>query len=80
MKQHNASRQDAIEELLKEVEKAWKDINEACLNPTQVPMSFLLRVVNLARVMDVLYKEEDSYTNAGGLMKDYIKAILVDKI
>ncbi|XP_020206642.1 probable terpene synthase 2 isoform X2 [Cajanus cajan] len=80
MKQHNASRQDAIEELLKEVERAWKDINEECLNPTQVPMTFLIRVVNLARMMDVLYKEEDSYTNAGGIMKDYIKALLVNKI
>ncbi|RDX63677.1 (-)-germacrene D synthase, partial [Mucuna pruriens] len=80
MKQHNTTRQDAIEELLKLVESAWKDINEACLDSTQVPMTFLMRVVNLARMMDVLYKEEDSYTNAGGIMKDYIKALLVNKM
>ncbi|KAL2327935.1 hypothetical protein Fmac_021362 [Flemingia macrophylla] len=80
MKQHNVSRQDTIKELLKDVESAWKDINEECLNPTKVPMTFLVRVVNLARMMDVLYKEEDSYTNAGGIMKDYIKALLVNKI
>ncbi|KAG4968021.1 hypothetical protein JHK87_033672 [Glycine soja] len=80
MKQHNTSRQDTIEELLKLVESAWKDINAACLNPTQVPMKFLMRVVNLARMMDVLYKDEDSYTNAGGIMKDYIKILLVNKI
>ncbi|TKY66670.1 (-)-germacrene D synthase [Spatholobus suberectus] len=80
MKQHNTSRQDAIKELLKMVESAWKDINEACLNPTEVPMNFLLRVVNLARMMDVLYKDEDIYTNAGGIMKDYIKALLINKM
>ncbi|KAK7405095.1 hypothetical protein VNO78_06288 [Psophocarpus tetragonolobus] len=80
MKQHNTSRQYAMKELLKMVGNAWKDINEACLNPTQVPIHFLLRVVNLARMMDVLYKDEDIYTNAGGLMKDYIQALLVNKM
>ncbi|KAL2342499.1 hypothetical protein Fmac_003784 [Flemingia macrophylla] len=59
MKQHNTSRQDAIAELLKLVENSWKDINEACLNPTQVPLIFLMRTVNFARMMDVLYKDED---------------------
>jgi len=80
MKQYNTSRENAIKELRKLVESAWKDINEECLNPTQVPMKFLMRVVNLARMMDVLYKEEDSYTHAGGIMKDYIKALLVNKV
>ncbi|KAK7405096.1 hypothetical protein VNO78_06292 [Psophocarpus tetragonolobus] len=80
MKEYKISRQEAIEELAKLVESAWKDINEACLNPTQVPMPFLLRVVNLARMMDVLYKEEDNYTNPGGIMKDYIKALLVNEM
>ncbi|RZB75740.1 (-)-germacrene D synthase [Glycine soja] len=80
MKQHNTSRQDAINKLLEMVKSSWKDINEACLNPTEVPMNFLLRVVNLVRMMDVLYKDEDNYTNAGGLMKDYIKTLLVNKM
>ncbi|KAG4980491.1 hypothetical protein AAZX31_12G129700 [Glycine max] len=80
MKQHNTSRQDAINKLLEMVKSAWKDINEACLNPTEVPMNFLLRVVNLVRMIDVLYKDEDNYTNAGGLMKDYIKTLLVNKM
>lgn len=80
MKQHNTSRQDAINKLLEMVKSAWKDINEACLNPTEVPMNFLLRVVNLVRMIDVLYKDEDNYTNAGGLMTDYIKTLLVNKM
>ncbi|KOM49910.1 hypothetical protein LR48_Vigan08g073700 [Vigna angularis] len=80
MKQYNSSRQNAIKELYKLVESGWKDINEECLNPTQVPMKFLMRVLNLARMMDVLYKEQDNYTHSGGIMKDYIKALLVNKV
>ncbi|KAK7312917.1 hypothetical protein VNO77_37162 [Canavalia gladiata] len=80
MKQYNSSREDGIEELRKLIESSWKDMNEECLNPTQVPMPFLMRTFNLARMMDVLYKDEDSYTNAGGIMKHYIQALLVDKM
>ncbi|XP_047166783.1 probable terpene synthase 2 isoform X1 [Vigna umbellata] len=80
MKEHKISRKCVIEELRKLVENAWKDINDACLAPTQVPMNFLMRVVNFARVIDVLYKDEDIYTNAEGIMKDHIEALLVKKM
>ncbi|KAK8464199.1 hypothetical protein PHAVU_011G144200 [Phaseolus vulgaris] len=80
MKQHKVSRKCAIEELQKLVENAWKDINDACLIPTQVPMTFLMRAVNYACVIDVLYKDEDNYTNAGGIMKDHIESLLVKKM
>ncbi|CAJ1978705.1 unnamed protein product [Sphenostylis stenocarpa] len=80
VKQHNTSRQNAIKELLKLIESAWKDINEQCLNPTQLPIALLMRVLNLARTTDVIYKDGDRYTNSGGIMKDYIKALLVNKI
>ncbi|KAK7342588.1 hypothetical protein VNO80_25543 [Phaseolus coccineus] len=80
MKQHKVSRKCAIEELQKLVENAWKDINDACLAPTQVPMTFLLRVVNFARVIDMHYKDEDNYTNARGIMKDHIESLLVKKM
>ncbi|KAF7822831.1 putative terpene synthase 2 [Senna tora] len=80
MKQHGVSRDEAIDELRKVIDDAWKDINEECLNPTKVAMPFLIRVVNLARCMDVLYKHESSYTHSGGIMKKYIEALLVDPI
>ncbi|BAT89881.1 hypothetical protein VIGAN_06099900 [Vigna angularis var. angularis] len=80
MKEHKISRKCAIEELRKLVENAWKDINDACLAPTQVSMKFLMRAVNFARVIDVLYKDEDIYTNAEGIMKDHIEALLVKKM
>ncbi|XP_014490380.1 probable terpene synthase 2 [Vigna radiata var. radiata] len=80
MKEYKISRKCAIEEPRKLVENAWKDINNACLAPTQVPMKFLMRAVNFARVVDVLYKDEDIFTNAGGKMKDHIEALLVKKM
>ncbi|CAJ1978685.1 unnamed protein product [Sphenostylis stenocarpa] len=73
MKQHKTSRECAVEELHKMVENAWKDINDACLAPTQ-------RIVNYARVIDELYKDEDNYTDAGGILKDHIEALLVNKM
>ncbi|KAI4317442.1 hypothetical protein L6164_025309 [Bauhinia variegata] len=80
MKEHDISREDTINELRKQVVNAWKDINEECLRPTQVPMPFLMRIVNFARVIDVFYKDEDCYTNAGGAMKTYIAAVFVEPV
>ncbi|RVW14958.1 (-)-germacrene D synthase [Vitis vinifera] len=53
MKQHGASEQETHNEFNKQVRDAWKDINEECLIPTAVPMPILMRVLNLARVIDV---------------------------
>ncbi|RVW14961.1 Retrovirus-related Pol polyprotein from transposon TNT 1-94 [Vitis vinifera] len=53
MKQHGASEQETHNEFNKQVRDAWKDINEECLIPTAVPMPILVRVLNLARVIDV---------------------------
>ncbi|XP_015965435.1 probable terpene synthase 2 [Arachis duranensis] len=80
MKEHGVSREEAIQESQKRVTDAWKDINEECLRPTQIPMPFLVRVVNLARYMAVMYKDENSYTHAGGVMKEHIEALLVDLV
>ena len=59
---------------------AWKDINKECIRPTEVPVPLLTRVVNLARVMDLLYKDEDAYTHVGGVMVEGITSILVDPV
>jgi (-)-germacrene D synthase len=54
MAQHGATEEEATNELSKQVKDAWKNINEECLNPTTVPMPLLTRILNLARVMDVV--------------------------
>ncbi|CAL5404078.1 unnamed protein product [Camellia sinensis] len=65
-------KEEALVELKKRVTNAWKDINQECLRPTAVPMPLLLRVVNLARVINVLYKDEDGYTHSGTKLKDEV--------
>ncbi|CAJ2640002.1 unnamed protein product [Trifolium pratense] len=80
MKQYGISREAAILECQKRSAIAWKDINEECLRPTKVPMPFLTRALNLSRFMDVIYKDEDGYTNSKGLMKTSIKAVLIDPV
>ncbi|GKB38357.1 putative ribonuclease H-like domain-containing protein [Tanacetum coccineum] len=37
-----------IDELKKMVENAWKEINDHCLKPTDVPMKILITILNLA--------------------------------
>ena len=80
MREYDVSREEAVEEARKRITNAWKDVNEECLKPTKVPMPFLMRALNMARYMDVMYKGEDSYTHAGGIMKKYIEAVLVDPV
>ncbi|RDY12565.1 putative terpene synthase 2, partial [Mucuna pruriens] len=80
MSEYGKSREDAINECQKRITNAWKDINEECLRPITVPMPFLMRVLNFTRFMDVFYKDEDNFTHAGGIMKTYIKALLIDPV
>ncbi|TQD81051.1 hypothetical protein C1H46_033404 [Malus baccata] len=63
-----------------QVNNAWKDINEACLYPTAIPMPLLIHILNFARVMDVVYKCEDGYTNAEGGLKDFLVSTLVEPV
>ncbi|KAJ9671616.1 hypothetical protein PVL29_025363 [Vitis rotundifolia] len=80
MKQYGVTEQEACEEFNKEIMNAWKDMNEECLKPAQVPMALLTRVVNSARVIDLLYKNQDEYTHLGKLMKDLIAWMLIDPV
>ncbi|KAA3472893.1 (+)-delta-cadinene synthase isozyme A-like [Gossypium australe] len=80
MKQYGVSMQEAYDELNKEINDAWKDINEEFLKPTAAPTSALIRVLNLAKVIDLLYKGEDAYTQVGDSAKTSITALLIDSI
>lgn len=82
MKQHGVSEEKACDELNKKVEDAWKDINEELvIRPTSgVPGAVLERILNLARVMDFLYKEGDGYTHVGNVAKTGISSLLIDPI
>ena len=80
MKQHGVLEQVVHDEFNRQVANAWKDINEECIRPTIVPTPLLMRVLNLTRVVDVIYKEGDSYTHVGKEMKYNVASVLLDPI
>ncbi|CAH9106395.1 unnamed protein product [Cuscuta epithymum] len=81
IRQYGKSEEEAVRELEEQVTNAWKDINQECLKPTATfPMPILIRVVNLARVIDLVYDADgDSYTHSSKL-KSIITSILVDPV
>ncbi|XP_060671882.1 terpene synthase 1-like [Ziziphus jujuba] len=68
MKQHGVDEEKANKMLAEEVDNAWKDINEELLKKpsssgSTVAFPLLERVLNLTRVTDVVYTDDDCYTN-----------------
>ncbi|KAL0001134.1 hypothetical protein SO802_014915 [Lithocarpus litseifolius] len=80
MKQHGVSKEEVHNEFQKQIQNAWKDINQGCLRPTQVPMLLLTRVLNFSQVMDLLYKDEDAYTHIGEVLLQGVSSLLVDSV
>ncbi|XWS51961.1 hypothetical protein CRYUN_Cryun11dG0026600 [Craigia yunnanensis] len=80
MEQYGLSAQEAYDEFNKHIESSWKDINEEFLKQTEMPAPVLNRSLNLARVMDVLYREGDGYTHVGKAAKNGITSLLIDPI
>ncbi|KNA11925.1 hypothetical protein SOVF_130630 [Spinacia oleracea] len=77
MKDYNKSREEVVKIFNKMIEDAWKELNEELLiksNPSDddLPKPVLKRVLNLARVVDALYKVIDGYTYSAKLIKDDI--------
>jgi uncharacterized membrane protein len=80
MKQYDVSEKKAIEEIQKMDVNVWKDINEDCMRPTNAPMLLLQHFVNLVRVTDVIYEnDDDSYTIPLGL-KDYVALLYIEQV
>jgi len=80
MRRYNVSKEIAAQEGRKRIANAWSDMNKECLRPTEVPMPFLECMLNLSRFIDVVYKDGDGFTNPGGEMKSFVKALLVDPV
>ncbi|KAG8388762.1 hypothetical protein BUALT_Bualt02G0159000 [Buddleja alternifolia] len=78
--EHNVSKKEAIDELNKKIEDAWKDINEGFLRPSKLPTPLLYSILNHARVIEVLYRRGDWYTHVGPEMQGFIHQLLIDPI
>ena len=80
IKQYDVSDKKAIEEIQKMVANGWKDINEDCMRPTNAPKVLLQHFVNLIRVTDVFYgNDDDAYTIPSSL-KDYITLLYIEQV
>ena len=80
IKTFGVSEKEAINELKNMIENAWKDINDGCLKPREVSMDLLARILNLARMIDVIYKYDDGFTFPGKTLKEYVTLLFVDSL
>ncbi|KAL0928453.1 hypothetical protein M5K25_000334 [Dendrobium thyrsiflorum] len=80
MKEHSATLDHACEELLKMVEHAWKSLNHEFLNLSGTfSRDILIKVINLARVIETSPNVQDKYTHSA-LIKDHISILLVELV
>ncbi|XP_060185402.1 vetispiradiene synthase 3-like [Lycium barbarum] len=81
MQENNLSVEEASAELSEIAENAWKDLNKECIKPTSMPAEILMPIVNLTRLIDVVYKNnQDGYSNPKNNVKSVIEALLVNPI
>lgn len=79
-KEYGVSKEEAVAKLNEMIDNTWKDMNEACLRPTPLPMHFITVFLNFMRVCYVTYKAGDGYTHPEQQLKDEIKFMLLDPI
>ena len=83
MNQYGVTEEEAKIELTKQKDDAWKDINQEWLDlhsSNSIPKPLLQIILNLARSGEVLYKNEDLYTNAEAGLKGFIVSLLIEPV
>uniref|UniRef100_A0ACD5X746 Uncharacterized protein n=1 Tax=Avena sativa TaxID=4498 RepID=A0ACD5X746_AVESA len=70
MKEHGTTKEVASEALWDAVDNAWSDMNKEYLTMKTIPTTLIIRVINLARMMETMYKEIDCYTDSKILKKN----------
>uniref|UniRef100_A0ACD5WRP9 Uncharacterized protein n=1 Tax=Avena sativa TaxID=4498 RepID=A0ACD5WRP9_AVESA len=77
MKEYGTTKKVADEALWEVIENAWNSMNKEYLTMMSIPSSLLNCVINLARMMETMYKEIDGYTDSKILKKRI--AMLLEK-
>ncbi|MCD7459556.1 hypothetical protein HAX54_041292 [Datura stramonium] len=78
---YGVTTEEAMTKFREMAETAWKDVNEGILRPTPVSMEFLARILNLTRLINIVYEyNQDGYTHPEKVLKHHIIALLVDPI
>ncbi|KAM0897968.1 hypothetical protein ACQ4PT_022203 [Festuca glaucescens] len=76
---HATTDEDAKEALRLMVEDHWRSITKEFLGNKSIPTSLLVRVINLARVMESMYRKHDGYTQSSRI-KDSMDKVLKECI
>lgn len=79
MRQYDVSYEQACKELLEKTDELWKDINEAMILPTEVPMPLLKCMLNVVRLAEYTYDGgSDAYTVISkGIVEDITRLFIV---
>ncbi|KAI3735794.1 hypothetical protein L6452_15309 [Arctium lappa] len=78
MKQFGGTEEHVRDLFSKKVEDAWKEMIRESLICKDVPMPVIMRLINFARAIDLMYKDRDTYTHVGDEMINHIKSLLID--
>lgn len=74
---YDVTEEYAIELIYKQIEDTWKDISHEFLTCKDIPITLRTCMINLTRVIDVLYKHKDHFTDVSEELKDHIRSIFV---
>lgn len=80
MKQYDVTEEYVRNVFNHKIEDAWKALTKESLECKNIPMPLIIRVINLARVMDVLYKTKDGFTHVGEEVIGHIKSLLIHRM
>ncbi|KAJ9557478.1 hypothetical protein OSB04_012092 [Centaurea solstitialis] len=80
LKQFDGTEEHAYDVFSKRVEDAWKEMIRESLTCKDVPMPLIKQVINFARVIDVLYKDKDTFTHVGDEFINYIISLLINSM
>lgn len=77
---HKVPEEVAYLKISEMVAESWKDLNDEFLKSCPSLKHLNMTALNFARMIEVIYKHEDGYTNPLGKMKDNIALLLVKPI
>ncbi|PHT65416.1 hypothetical protein T459_29841 [Capsicum annuum] len=80
MNEYGVTKEEANVEIKKIILNCWKDLDRQCLKPTRVPRFLLMPVLNLARMCQFAYIDEDANTFSKNNYRDFVSMVLVDPI
>nr|AAX40666.1 sesquiterpene synthase [Fabiana imbricata] len=80
MNDYGVTKEEAYTKMRKIIENKWKNVNRGCLKPLAVARVLPMAMLNLSRVAEFFYKDEDAYTVSKNNLRDIISMVLVDPI